>query len=510
MLSAVFSKQGTMESLTRLLRALVDGRPLDPQAVAALPPPIRSLLGELAERVGEGRHAERAKTVVVSVSGECRDAGQTLLAIGQAQQANEQEKNRCLQDIAERHRLANEQLQQLSAFIDGMSSALTELDAAIGRVAGTFPAVNQFIEESSSQATEIASAFQEINGHADDWLTRATENSATAEQLGAGSRTIMEQVRGAAKAMARLQQEIEERAPGGASAAPNHLAAIRIALEQSLSAIHELRAQSGAVGKIIGVIEGITKQTNLLALNAAILAAQSGAEGKSFSVVADEIRVLADRTARSAKEIAAVIGSVQEGADRAGQAVQGCQTYLDQGMEQSAQSHQPFLSMTEHIRRSIELMTGVARSMEEQTKGMQLFSHAIEQMTRGIQFVQRLATHHQGMAFRVVELAGHMSQATGHMKRFKGEHQTAGRRIHEAVDPMTDRCLSLRRTLDDCGASVLQLQNHDARIVHQAAQLTALSGALRQAAATLRMTVAGSGANGGASPASINEEEQVA
>jgi hypothetical protein len=75
---------------------------------------------------------------------------------------------------------------------------------------------------------------------------------------------------------------------------------------------------------------------------------------------------------------------------------------------------------------------------------------------------------------------------------------------------MTDRCLSLRRTLDDCGASVLQLQNHDARIVHQAAQLTALSGALRQAAATLRMTVAGSGANGGASPASIDEEEQVA
>jgi methyl-accepting chemotaxis protein len=506
MLYAALSKQVAMEPLVRSLRAVVEGKPLEPRAVSALPPQIRSLLAEVAERLAEGRGAERAKAVVASVSGECREAGQALLTIGQAQQEVEQQEEQCLRDISERHRVAVEQIQQLSAFIEVMASSLADLDATVGRVGGAFPAVDQFAEESSSQVAEIAAAFQEIHGHADDWLTRATENGATAEQLGAGLRTIIEQVRGAGKSMERVRQEIEERASDDALHTHDHLAAIRVAIEQSLGAIHELRAQSGAIRKIVVVIEGITKQTNLLALNAAILAAQSGAEGKSFSVVADEIRVLADRTAKSAKEIAAVVGSVQEGADRAGEAVLGCRTRIDQGLQQSTQSHQPFAVMAQHIRQSIELITGVAQSMEEQTKGIQLLNHSIEQMTRGVQFVQRVSTHHQGIATRIVELAAQLKHAVGHMKRFRDEHLTASRRIHEAVGPMMERGLQLRRTVDECGAPMLQLQRHEARVAQQAAQLVSLSGALRQAAATLQMTAVRLGSNG-ASAADQEEAE---
>ncbi len=506
MLHAALSKQVAVDPLARSLRAVIDGRPLDPQALTALPPQIRSMLSEMAERLAEGRSVNRAKTVVVSVSGECREAGQALLAIGQAQQEVEQQNGQCLREIADRHRLAAERVEQLSAFIEVMSSSLVELDGTVGRVGGSLSVVDRFIDESSSQIAEIAAAFQEINGHADDWLTRATENGATAEQLGAGSRTIIEQVREAGRAMERVRQEIEERVADGALHTHDYLEAIRVAIEQSLRAIHDLRAQSGAIGKIVVVIEGITKQTNLLALNAAILAAQSGAEGKSFSVVADEIRILADRTAKSAKEIASVVGSVQEGADRAGEAVQGCRTQIDHGLQQSIQSNQPFAAMTQHARLSLELITSVARSMEEQTKGIQLFSHSIEQMTRGVQFVQRVATQHQGMAMRIVELSEQVRHTAGQLQRFKEEHLTASRRIHEAVEPMTERSRSLHRTLEECGDPILRLQQHETRVAKQSAQLTALSGALRQVAATLHMTAARWGLNGAAS---AEQEEAI-
>jgi len=505
MLNAVLSRQVAMEPLARALKAVLDGRPLEPQTVAALPPQIRTLLAELSERMADERDADRTKAIMVSVSGECREAGQTLLAVGQTQQDAEQQEAAWLKQLEDRHRVAVEQVQQLSMFIEIMASSLTGLDAAVGRVSGNLTAIEQFVDESTSQMAEIVAAFTEITSHVDDWLARATEHGATVEQLGAGSRTVMEQARGAGLALDRVRQEVEEHAAQSALRTHDHLEGVRDGVEQSLTAIHELRTHSGAIGKIVAVIEGITKQTNLLALNAAILAAQSGAEGKSFSVVADEIRVLADRTARSAKEIAGVICSVQEGANRAVEAIHLCRVHIDQGLQQSTLSHQPLTVVAQQVRHAIDMIAGVGRAMEEQTKGIQLLSRAIEQMTGAVQFVQRVSSRHQGLAKRVVGLADQVRRAIGHLKLFKEEHFAESRRIREAVEPMTERSQVLRRTLEECGSHTVQLLQHHTRLTGQTAQLTALSGSLRQAGATLQMTAARWGENG-ASPAAEKDD----
>jgi methyl-accepting chemotaxis protein len=71
------------------------------------------------------------------------------------------------------------------------------------------------------------------------------------------------------------------------------------------------------IGKILDVIRDVADETNLLALNAAIIAAQSGEHGKSFAVVANEIKDLAERTSSSAKEVSEIIGAVEVESDRA-------------------------------------------------------------------------------------------------------------------------------------------------------------------------------------------------
>jgi methyl-accepting chemotaxis protein len=78
-------------------------------------------------------------------------------------------------------------------------------------------------------------------------------------------------------------------------------------IREAVSTMTEVRETSGRIGSIIGVIDGIAFQTNILALNASIEAARAGEHGKGFSVVAAEVRSLAQRTANSAREIAALI-----------------------------------------------------------------------------------------------------------------------------------------------------------------------------------------------------------
>jgi len=128
--------------------------------------------------------------------------------------------------------------------------------------------------------------------------------------------------------LARLVTSTAERGEALVNDSVQGMYRVEESIRRASEIVEALGHRSQEIGRIVDVIQEVADQTNLLSLNAAIIAAQAGEQGLAFGVVAEEIRSLAERTARSTREIAAIVRQtrgqvdaavthVQEGRERA-------------------------------------------------------------------------------------------------------------------------------------------------------------------------------------------------
>jgi len=141
---------------------------------------------------------------------------------------------------------------------------------------------------------------------------------------------------------------------------------INKSVQQSNEVIHALSNRSKEIGKIIEVIHSISNQTNLLALNAAIEAARAGEHGKGFSVVANEVRKLAEQSRESAKLISPLITEIQKDTEHSVQIMSEVLINAEDGLSISEATSNKFaqiISSTKEIGPQIEEVSATVQQM---------------------------------------------------------------------------------------------------------------------------------------------------
>ncbi len=149
-------------------------------------------------------------------------------------------------------------------------------------------------------------------------------------------------------------------------------------VQDTLHGMSEIQTASASVGTIIGAISKIASQTNLLAMNAAIEAAHAGEAGKGFSVVADEVRNLAETSARSTREIIGLVKIMN--------------TKISDGVQQAGRAGDAFRNIASGVKDASELVQNIAHSMAEQSLGAQEILDSVKSLTEATLRIKSLST----------------------------------------------------------------------------------------------------------------------
>ena len=227
-------------------------------------------------------------------------------------------------------------ISEIKSGSDQIASASTQIAATAEQSSRNNETAATAVEETTSTMHEMSANIGNVAKNSQGQASNVSQTSASIEQMVTSTQRIAD----TSRQLVELSQQANKAVELGLESVDNSVKGtdeISRAITRSADTIAALGSRAENIGKIVDVIDDIAEQTNLLALNAAIEAARAGEQGLGFAVVAEEVRKLAERSAKSTKEIAELITGIQKEAQEAVKLMDKSIQIVEKGVELSKQ-----------------------------------------------------------------------------------------------------------------------------------------------------------------------------
>lgn len=282
-----------------------------------------------------------------------------------------------------------------------------DINATIDKLSDIFGKVSESANFINNSSQEIASGNNNLSQRAEQQAANLEETAASMEEL---TSTVKNNASNAQQAnqVANNARELAEK--GGS------------VVKAAVQAMQEINESSNKIADIIGVIDEIAFQTNLLALNASVEAARAGDQGRGFSVVATEVRNLAQRSATAAKESKELIqNSVQK---------------VRTGTEFVNETGKALSEIVTGVKKVGDIVAEIAAASVEQSAGIGQVNQAVAQMDEITQQNAALAEEASAASVSMSDLSTNMVELLSFFKTehqaFKTSHRSATGRSEQA------------------------------------------------------------------------------
>lgn len=346
---------------------------------------------------------------------------------------------RSIQNATKLQAEISDSTERLSSFSAENVSSLFEMKETSEEMASNVQRLFKATEDSYSVVVQMNQAAKTIAENAGSTSLALEDTSASVEEVGMSVREVEEH----ANKSFRLAEKVQEITSGeGMMSVVNAVEGmdnISKEVRKSAEIIQRLGVRSGDIEKVLSVIKDVTEQTNLLSLNAAILAAQAGEYGKSFSVVADEIRGLSERTSSSTREIGGIVKNIQSDIRDAVYTIDSARERVEEGNSLVVKVGEALRDILNASIQSTQMTKAIERATEEQSLGLRQINLAIEDIRKRMSSVVKSTKEQDNALGYMLEGAGEVKEVAELSKRGAFEQAEGTKMISRNLELANDR-----------------------------------------------------------------------
>ena len=327
--------------------------------------------------------------------------------------------------------------EQYSYNIQNLQDNVVSVGDGTAVIASASESVMASVDETSAAVNEISVAIEQVTRNLDHLAGIVHQAAAAMEQINSTISNVEQNSAISHEVSSQVKSQADE-SISEVNKTIEALAEIQNSVELSYAAIKRLVENSTRIENIVSVINDITKRTNLLALNASIIAAQAGEYGKSFGVVADEIRNLSLQTGNSTGEITTIIEEIMSESRTAASNITNSKNLVQRGVELGHSTGESLKAIYDRSVCSMEMTQQIKQATEEQVGSVQVVAHSMEDISSMTTQIFAASTDQAKATRSIAHSIETIKDMTHEMVKSTSRQVEDGHQISRTVDSVSE------------------------------------------------------------------------